>query len=516
MEERSNVKEIDRRHKAALARAEASVAQVSAQAAQDPLRLHYHLMAPAYWVNDPCGLVEFRGEYHLFYQFNPYAPVWGHMHWGHARSRDLIHWEHLPIALAPSEPYDTHPRGGIFTGCAMADGEELKVIYCGSTGEGSDLRQVQCLAVSRDGIHFTKDADNPVIAEPPPEGSANFRDPNIWRHGGHWYMVLGTCRDGKGKAVLYRSEDMKHWEYKSVLAESDGTLGTMWECPDFFPLEDKYVLLFSPMGLGAVKGIYLVGDLDYETGRFTWQIRGEMDYGCEYYAPQTFEDSQGRRIMFGWLNSWEWMPWFQDFGPTVQQNWCGAISLPRVLSLDQTGHLRFTPVREAESLREEHFHWESAVLHPGERLIDHKAGGVSLEIALTCDLQRTTAGEFGLILRANETTGCQTVLRYITKTGELIFDRSRADGCSAQGSQCICPADALGRISFRVYVDSSCVEVYGNGGQVCMTNRIYPDAGCTQTEVYVKDGSAEIVSLDVWTLKSIWQADAGDCDPQEG
>lgn len=505
MEYQSNVNEINRRHAEALAKAEVSVAKACKQASQDPMRLHYHLMAPAYWINDPCGLVEFQGEYHLFYQFNPYDSLWGHMHWGHVRSRDLIHWEHLPIALAPSESYDTHPRGGIFTGCAMADGDELKVIYCGSTGEGSSLRQVQCLAVSRDGIHFAKDPDNPVITGPPPEGSANFRDPNIWRHDGHWYMVLGTCRDGRGKAVLYRSRDMKHWEYNSVLAESDGTLGTMWECPDFFPLGDKYVLLFSPMGLGTVKGIYLVGDLDYGTGRFTWQTRGEIDYGCEYYAPQTFEDSRGRRIMFGWLNSWEWMPWFRDFGPTVKQNWCGAISLPRVLSLDRTGHLCFAPAQEAETLRDEQFHRESAVLRSGEKLIDGKVSGVSLEIALVCDLKRTTAQEFGLIMRASEETGHRTVLRYFAKTGELVFDRSRADSRNGQGSRCTCPADESGRVSFRVFVDSSCVEVYGNGGQVCMTNRIYPDENCTQTEVYAKDGEADIVLLDVWTLKRIWE-----------
>lgn len=504
MEKRNIVKDIERRHTEALAKAEASVAKVSEQVAQDPMRMRYHLMAPAYWINDPCGLVEFKGEYHIFYQLNPYSPLWGHMHWGHARSRDLIHWENMPIALAPSESYDKHPKGGIFTGCAMADGDELKVIYCGSTGEGSSLRQVQCLAVSKDGIHFTKDPDNPVIAEPPPEGSANFRDPNIWRHGDYWYMVLGTCREGKGKAVLYRSKEMKRWEYIGVMVESDGTLGTMWECPDFFPLGDKYVLLFSPMGLGAVKGLYLVGDLDYETGRFAWDTKGELDYGCEYYAPQTFEDGKGRRVMFGWLNAWEWMPWFQGFGPTVKENWCGAISLPRVLSLDQTGHLCFAPVQEVESLREEGVHWETVVLHPGEKLTGGEADGVSLEIVLVCDLQRTTAEELGLVLRANGESGLRTTLRYFPGTGELVFDRSQADDYNATGSSCKCQADENGCVSLRVFVDSSCVEVYGNGGRVCMTNRIYPDKECTQTEVYTKGGAAAIVSLDVWKLKSIW------------
>ena len=125
--------------------------------------------------------VQFQGEYHIFYQFNPYSPLWGDIHWGHAKSRDLVHWEHLPIAIAPSEPYDTHQKGGIFTGCAMADDDKIKVIYCGSTWAGENLRQVQCLAASQDGIRFHKYEHNPVIPGFPPEGSENFRDPNIWR-----------------------------------------------------------------------------------------------------------------------------------------------------------------------------------------------------------------------------------------------------------------------------------------------------------------------------------------------
>ena len=493
---------INARHQAALARAEASVAAASGQAARDPMRLHYHLMAPAFWINDPCGLVEFRGEYHLFYQFNPYAPVWGDMHWGHAKSRDLIHWEHLPIALAPSEPFELHPKGGIFTGCAMEVNGVMKVIYCASTGTGETLRQVQCLAESRDGIHFSKYPGNPVIPGPPPEGSANFRDPNIWEHDGWFYMVLGSCRDGRGKALLYRSREMERWEYRGVLAESDGTLGNMWECPDFFPLDGRYVLLFSPMGLGATKGIYLVGDLDYETGKFTWDTRGELDYGDEYYAPQTFADSRGRRIMFGWLNSWDWMPWFRDFGPTVAQNWCGAVSLPRVLRLDPAGRLCAAPAPETQSLRREHFHWGAASLPPGEELVRGRVGGECLEIQLCCDLAGTDAEEFGLILRAGD--GEQTLLRYRPAAEELVFDRSRSDSYRTGESRCHCPAGPDGKLRLQVFTDTCSVEVYANGGAACMTNNIYPSPSSGRTEVYARGGTAAVESLDIWTLEHLW------------
>lgn len=496
--------EREARHREALERAEASVAAASGPVSRDPMRLHYHLMAPAFWINDPCGLVQFRGEYHLFYQFNPYAPVWGDMHWGHAKSRDLIHWEHLPIALAPSEPYETHPKGGIFTGCAMADDDRLRVIYCGSTGTGETLRQVQCLAESRDGIHFHKYPGNPVIPGPPPEGSANFRDPNIWKHDGWYYMVLGSCRDGRGKALLYRSREMEHWEYRGVLAESDGTLGSMWECPDFFPLDGKYVLLFSPMGLGATKGLYLVGDLDYETGKFTWQSKGELDYGHEYYAPQTFEDDQGRRIMFGWLNSWEWMPWFQDFGPMVSHNWCGAISLPRVLRLSPDGRLYASPAPETQTLRQEHFHWAASLLQPGDQPISGRAGGECLELQLCYDLGRTGAEEFGLILRADEAGSEQTLLRYFPASGELVFDRSRSDFYSKGESRCCCPAGPDGRLRLHIFVDTCCVEVYGNEGMVCMTNNIYPKPSSGRTELYTRGGSAFLEQMDIWTLEHLW------------
>ena len=134
--------------------------------------------------------------------------------------------------------------------------------------------------------------------------------------------------------MLYKSPNLRHWKYVGVLAESDGTMGTMWECPDFFPLGDRYVLMFSPMGMGENKTIYLVGDMDYETGKFTWDKMGEVDVGFEYYAPQSFLDGKGRRVIIAWLNAWDWMPWFKNFGPTGKNNWCGAMSAPRTVELD--------------------------------------------------------------------------------------------------------------------------------------------------------------------------------------
>jgi beta-fructofuranosidase len=222
-------------HAELTARADAAVAAAAPRAAQDPHRLAYHFMAPAGWMNDPNGLIHWRAAYHIFYQHNPYEPGWGAMHWGHALSRDLVRYEHRPVALAPSEPYES-PGGGCFSGSAVDDGGTLTLIYT-STAD----HQAQSIATSADGVHFEKYAGNPVIPAPPPQGNgSDFRDPKVWRHDGAWWMVVGS-RDGElGNVLLYRSDDLRNWDFVSVLCQSDGTQGRMWECPDLYPLADRY------------------------------------------------------------------------------------------------------------------------------------------------------------------------------------------------------------------------------------------------------------------------------------
>ena len=217
------------------------------------MRQHYHFMPQTGWINDPNGLIYYKGKYHYFYQLNPYYGHWDYMHWGHAISSDLMHWEYLPVALAPSEEYDDHMRGGCFSGSAIEHDGKLFLMYTGTSNHGEGYVQTQCIAYSGDGINFTKYEGNPVIC--PPEGvpSDLFRDPKVWEHDGVYYMVCGASRNKRGQALLYRSSDMLHWEFFNVLAESRGEWGYMWECPDFYQLEDKYVLTFSPMGKAIAK-----------------------------------------------------------------------------------------------------------------------------------------------------------------------------------------------------------------------------------------------------------------------
>ncbi|WP_068784754.1 glycoside hydrolase family 32 protein [Paenibacillus phocaensis] len=492
------------RHALALAKAEAAIAAIREEAAREPSRHKYHFMAPARWVNDPNGLIQFKGEYHLFYQYYPYGDRWGAMHWGHAQSKDLVHWEHLPIALAPSEPYDLDERGGCFSGSAVDDNGVLSLLYTGTVIRDGQAIQTQCLATSSDGIHFEKYEGNPVIALPPEEGSADFRDPKVWKHDDTWYMVVGTGKDGRGKALLYRSPDLRKWDYVGVLAESDGSLGTMWECPDFFPLGDKHVLLFSPMGMGNTKTVYLVGDMDYERGIFTWDVQGEVDFGFDYYAPQSLLDDQGRRIIIAWLNSWDWMPWFKDFAPPSQQKWCGSMSIPRTVELDADGKLKFLPVAELASLREEgQVSGEQRIAADTEKVLARPEGN-AWEMIAEFDLASCEAEEFGLKLRVSADGTKETVLSYTPATGMLRFDRSRSDGWS-EGS-CECQLEAFGQttLKLRILMDTSVVEIFADNGRTVMTYNLFPHADSVGTRLFSRGGSVNLVSLQCWTLRPVW------------
>lgn len=298
-----------------------------------PERLKYHFEPRKGWMNDPNGLIEFGGRYHAFFQHNPYAPKWDRMHWGHAVSRDLIHWEEWEIALRPEEPYEN--AGGCFSGSAI---EKDGLLYLFYTSVSEQWGQTQSAAVSRDGWHFDKLSENPLIRTYPADGSPEFRDPKVFRHGTGYGMVCGSGKDGVGKVLLYRSDDLRHWEYEGVLYETreSGVL----ECPDLFPLGDRYVLMYSRIGKRADAVEFVIGEFDGR--RFRAETRCVPESGPQFYAPQTFCDARGRRIMIGWMYDWE-RP--ADAGA----DYAGALTIPRMLSL-RDGRLCNYPVEEAQDL----------------------------------------------------------------------------------------------------------------------------------------------------------------------
>lgn len=492
------------RHEQELAKANSAITAISKEVAQEPSRHKYHFMPPARWVNDPNGLIQFKGEYHLFYQYYPYGDRWGAMHWGHAKSKDLVHWEHLPIALAPSEPYDLDERGGCFSGSAVNDNGVLSLLYTGTVIQNGQVIQTQCLATSTDGIHFEKYEGNPVIALPPAAGSNDFRDPKVWKHQDSWYMVVGSCKDGRGNALLYRSSNLRQWEYINVLAESDGSLGTMWECPDFFPLGNKHVLLFSPMGMGSTKTVYLVGDMNYDTGKFTWDVQGEVDFGFDYYAPQSLLDDKGRRIIIAWLNSWDWMPWFKGFAPPSLKGWCGSMSIPRTVELDVNGKLKFLPVAEITALREEgQIISERQIGKDVEFTLDD-LNNESWELIAEFDLTSCEAEEFGFKLRVSADRTKETLLSYLPAAGILKLDRSHTDGWSEGVCECRLDTTGQDKLKLHIFMDTSVIEIYADDGRMVMTNNIFSQSDCVATILFSRGGAVHLTSLKSWQLRPVW------------
>lgn len=312
-------------------------------------RNEFHLMPPIGWLNDPNGFVYFRGEYHLFFQYHPYSSKWGPMHWGHAKSKDLVHWEHLPVALAPSESYDLD---GCYSGSAIVKDEKLYLIYTGHVENGKDRREVQCIASSEDGIHFVKHKENPIIFEKQLEGTAStkeFRDPKVFKRKDKYFIVCAAQKKNRGQILLFQSKDLFSWEFKSVLLEGNDSQGVMWECPDLFHLDDKDVLLISPIQMkkqgydyhNTCSTVAFIGSVDWEMGKFLVDNSHEIDHGLDFYAPQTCEGPDHQRILVAWMQMWHRNIPTDD----LDHHWAGSMTLPRELRVvdDQ---LVQTPIKD--------------------------------------------------------------------------------------------------------------------------------------------------------------------------
>ena len=322
----------------------------------DPFRPQFHLLPRANWMNDPCAPRFHNGRYHMFFQYNPHAAVWGDMHWNHATSPDLIHWTHQPLALAPTPGgYDAF---GCFTGSVLPGMDVPTILYTGVTKaspetiRGEGLHEVQCLATSTDpDLRVWKKAAKPVLPSPPPGLEiTGFRDPCPWQDNDVWYLGVGSGFSKVGGAVLlYRSFDGHNWEYIHPLAQgtwngSDKTnpvdTGEMWECPDFFPLGGKHVLLYSV----ERKVFWEVGVFETLNMRFHSETKGMLDHGY-YYAMKSMKDEKGRRILWGWVEE------SRTGDECLAAGWAGSMALPRVLSLGPDNQLRIDVPAEFATLQ---------------------------------------------------------------------------------------------------------------------------------------------------------------------
>jgi len=459
----------------------ASAGVSASKLAADPQRPQYHLLPAANWMNDPNGPVYWKGKYHMFYQYNPEGAYWGDMHWGHAVSADMVRWKHLPVALAPTP--GGPDKDGVFSGCMVIDSGVPTAIYTGVQPE------VQCIATSSGDLRrWKKYAGNPVIGGPPTGlRVTGFRDPAVWKEGGAWLMALGSGFRGEGGAVLlYESPDLRRWKYLHPLvtgrmkpgASSKDPVdsGEMWECPDFFPLGDKHLLIISTERVVR----YLLGR--YENRRFVAETTGGVDYGS-YYAARTMANSGSRRILWGWVTE----------GRSAQAQraagWSGVMSLPRELTL-YGSQVRMRPAAEVESLR-------------GDRL-GSGAAGDCLEIQ--AEIDPANAPRAGLKLRAAKDGSEQTLVYYDREQKLLCVDRSRSstDPSADRGMQS--GPFLLGRgepLRLRIFLDGSVVEIFAND-RFCLTARIYP-VGKTSTGLclYASRGAAKMVSFTAWRMRPI-------------
>lgn len=474
--------DLNAEHRRILARAEASVAAAAPRAAADPTRPIYHVASPAYWINDPNGPVYVNGEYHLFFQHNPFGSDWGNMCWGHVVSRDLVRWAHLPIALAPGPgEYDA---GGVFSGCCVVDGGVPTIVYTGVAPE------CQCVATSADGLRsWTKHPANPVIAAPPRDDLVGFRDPFCWRDGAGWYMALGSgVRDEGGCVLLYRSPDLRRWDYAGPLCSGPGE---MLECPTFFPLGEKWVLCVSPYG----QVIYAIGT--FADRRFHPETEWRpMDLGGrdDFYAPNCTLDPQGRRVLWGWVHAGR-----------PEGHWNGVLTLPRVLSLRPNGRLGIEPLPELARLRGRHERRAGIPIASDASVVAAKLPRDAAEIRL--EIRLRGAQVVGLTI-GNVPCGHESItIAYDHRRGLL--------GCAERvGAFRLLPEEEALRL--RVFVDRSVVEVYANG-RAALTARSdaaalggrHPDREDRHpVTLFANGGPARVDTVDVWEMTSIWGARA--------
>lgn len=467
-------------------------------------RLGYHIMAPANWINDPNGMIQFNGEYHVFYQHHPFDENWGPMHWGHVKSKDLVHWEHCKVALAPGDKFD---KDGCFSGSAVNNNGEFVLIYTGHNyidKKADTFYQTQNIAISTDGLNFEKFENNPVIAEPPSDSIHHFRDPKVWKHEDKWYMVLGnSTKDNIGRVILYNSDDLKEWNYIGVLAQSNGDLGYMWECPDFFKLNDKYVLTFSPQGMKRQGDLYcnlyqtgyIVGNYDYEKNEFIHGSFRELDNGHDFYALQTLLDDKGRRIAIGWMDMWE-----SDM-PSKKDGWCGALTLPRVLTLGENNKILMNPVEELKLLREQQKDLcLNKVISENIKYSLNKSDYL-MEIKLLIDLKDSSSKYCGLNILGNNMD--KTSLIYDSDNNKLTLDCSKC-GKKEDGQRSV-TLDNNDNLSLHIFLDRSSIEVFINEGEATMTSRIYPSEEIKKLELISSLGNTKIKELTYWNLKNVFE-----------
>lgn len=484
---------------------------------QELHRPQFHFTPEKGWMNDPNGLVYYDGEYHLFYQHYPDSTVWGPMHWGHAISKDLVSWEHLPIALYPDS------LGYIFSGSIVVDennstgfqnGKEKPLVaiftYHDMVKEkaGRNDRESQGIAYSLDkGRTWTKYEKNPVL---PSKGDADFRDPKVFWHEAtkNWIMPLAV---GK-KLEIFTSPNLKNWQKSSEFGIKESVNDGVWECPDLisFKTEDgseKWVLIQN-IGRGAVNGgsgtQYFVGNFDGKTfiNDNSPETKLWLDYGADNYAGVSwFNAPNNERIYIGWMSNWD------DYATKVPTStWRSGMTVPRKLSLIKTSEgfrLAQMPVSQLETLRLSSTNIPKQTI-TNSTSIENKS--VLNELDLIFNVEASTAAELGFVL-SNSKNG-KIIFGYDKAAKQVFIDRTNAgksEFSTKFAKKHTAPFNDVKILKVKALIDNASMEVFVNDGKVALTDLFFPNEDFTKIELYSKGGKAELTSGTLSPLKSIWK-----------
>jgi len=487
-------------------------AQTTSQQGGEEYRPQIHFSPKAHWINDPNGMVLNKGVYHLFFQYYPDSSVWGPMHWGHATSKDLIHWVEKPIAIYPDS------LGYIFSGSAVVDKNNttgfgkkgqapLVAIFThhDPVGEkaGSNTFQNQSIAYSLDdGNTWIKYAGNPVLKNP---GITDFRDPKVMWYQAQkkWIMTLAT----KDRVTFFSSPDLKEWTKESEFGQELGAHGGVWECPDLFTLEDAgkkvWVLIVSINPGGPNKGSatqYFLGDFDGKS--FTpFSIETKwIDYGTDNYAGVTWSNTGNRKIFLGWMSNWQ----YATVVPTT--NWRNAMTLPRELQLKHVGSnllIASQPVSELSGIQGKPIVIEKLKISDS-LILSKKIGAVKFPCRLTISMEK--ASDFSLSF--SNDLGEELLVGYDKKLNQYFIDRSKSGKTTFEkgfAARHTAPRfTSKSNINISLILDVSSVELFADGGLTTMTEIFFPNKPYSKI-LLQQAGKAVIKKLEYIKLRSTLQ-----------
>lgn len=435
------------------------------------MRLKYHIAPNHGFLNDPNGLAQFQGKYHVFYQWLPDVTPQGSKIWRHCVSQDLIHWSDEGCGLEPTEWYE---KNGCYSGSGIVDHGKYYLFYTGNVrGPQGERETYQCVAVSDNGETFQK--EGPVVYLPEAY-TPHFRDPKVWKKDEHYWMVVGAqTKELLGNVALFESDDLREWTWKGSILDQSLDWGYMCECPDLMEIDGYEFLVVSRQKTEGCRGLVFEGKMDYQNGKFAVNQASEklLDEGFDFYAPQSFVDESGRRLLFGWLGAGEID--YQMTQPTVKEGWLHTLTIPRELFV-YNGELCQRPAKELEGLRTQ----EQVVEEIGEFSIER--GSFSLEFFAENLKEQSVSFDFGEVLKINYQKEEKILQMKRKRWSESGYDEKQISLSELE--------------QIRVFLDQSTAEIFVNHGEKVFTCKAFFDSN---TEIKVTTN--ETIKIKTWLIK---------------